>query len=67
MQDLAKRNEANNQNPIVGEKVWVGGAVALRGIVTGIVSKSDQTSYQITLEDGTTTRRLRREIVRVIQ
>ena len=66
MQDLVKRNEANKQDPLIGETVYVD-AHHQRGVVTDKVIKYGQTSYVIELEKGGTTQRLRMEFVRVRQ
>lgn len=66
MQDLAKRDEANNKDPVIGDTVYVD-AYGLRGVVLDVITTYGQTSYQIKLEGEGVTRRLRREIIRVRQ
>lgn len=68
MQDLIARDKANQEDPIVGETVYVN-AYGCRGEVKRIEHKGGNTTYLIEVhnEEKTKTRRLRREIVRVVQ
>ena len=68
MQDLTARDKANQQDPVVGETVYVN-ATGLRGTVL-LVEKgkySNSMVYTVLMENGDSTARLRREIVRVVQ
>lgn len=66
MQDLQKRNKADSVDPVVGETVYVND-YKCRGVVNHIYHEQGQTAYRIDMENGQVSRRLRREIVRVIQ
>ncbi len=68
MRDLTERNKANKTDPVVNETVYVN-ATGLRGLVIhiGPGEYTKSTFYTILMENGETTVRLRREIIRVPQ